>query len=58
MAADPDVITELDVTNGLYLSDEELDDLRDDWEYWDEIRECCGGRVRDCSHWRQYPPAR
>jgi hypothetical protein len=53
------LITEADVdTDGLYPSDEELDDERADWEYWEDVRSCCGGRVWGCTHWGSYPPPR
>jgi hypothetical protein len=52
---DPTVVTESDI--------DEADDLRaeDDAadreaEYWQEVRDCCGGRNFWCSHYRQYPP--
>jgi hypothetical protein len=41
---------------GLYLSDDELQEPAADWDYWQEVRDCCGGRAWDCIHWGSYPP--
>lgn len=55
-----DTITELDIeTDGLWteediLEAEEYEQAQK--EYWDEVRECCGGTDKWCGHWRSYPP--
>lgn len=49
-----DVITEADIADDEEISAAELDD--DERAYWDEVRECCGGRSFWCSHYRSYPP--
>lgn len=29
---------------------------KEEQRYLDEVRECCGGRDRDCVHFRHHPP--
>jgi hypothetical protein len=54
---DRDVITETEVdTDGLYLSDDELQEQAADWDYWQEVRDCCGAGARNCIHWISHPP--
>ena len=31
---------------------------RADWDYFEEVRSCCGGRSWACIHYRSYPPPR
>lgn len=57
LAPPQETITETDIqTDGLYLSDEELEEEAEDWAFWEEVRECCGGRDWMCGHFRAYPP--
>lgn len=55
-----DTVTEHDVeTDGLWteediLEAEEYEQAQK--EYWDEVRECCGGTDFWCGHYRKYPP--
>ena len=54
------MITELDIIRSdadLLAADhpELLDSEREDWEYWLEVKDCCGGAVWSCSHYGYYP---
>jgi hypothetical protein len=61
-ADEPETITATDVEAGDYAALEaELaaNDLYEELqaEFWQEVRDCCGGRAPDCGqHWRRYPP--
>jgi hypothetical protein len=56
---DREVITEADVLDPVTVTGRlELEAERLDWEYWDDIRSCCGGRSWSCIHWGAYPPPR
>lgn len=46
--------TDIDTTTELW---DELADAEEEAAYWDEVRDCCGGRNYWCIHFRQYPPA-
>lgn len=48
-------ITEIDVdSDGIWPIEEESEK-----DFWDEVRDCCGGRNYWCGpHWRRYPPER
>lgn len=51
--APPEYITETDLeTDGLIAP--ELDD-QDEYEYWLEVQECCGGRDWSCAHYGYHP---
>jgi hypothetical protein len=59
---DRDVITEADVVDPVteteWCSEQELEEQRADWEYWEDVRSCCGGQVWGCIHWGCYTPPR
>jgi hypothetical protein len=48
---DPSTITEADI------HDDDDGNVDGGAEYWQEVRDCCGGRNYWCVHYRQYPPA-
>jgi hypothetical protein len=53
LITEADVIDPITVTGWLELEAERLD-----WEYWEDVRSCCGGRSWSCIHWGSYPPPR
>jgi hypothetical protein len=55
MTADPDVIFDVDLADDEPTIDE-LYERSAQEDYWDEVRDCCGGRSFWCVHFRSYPP--
>lgn len=38
-----------------YLHPDAWTERQEDWEFWQEVRECCGGTDWSCAHYGQYP---
>src|SRR6516164_1008502 len=50
-------ITEADIDWAAEIAEAD-EAARADWDYFEEIRSCCGGRSWACIHYRSYPPPR
>ena len=53
----PQLITEADIDWAAEIAEAD-EAARADWDYFEEVRSCCGGRSWACIHYRSYPPPR
>ena len=51
------LITEADIDWAAEIAEAD-EAARADWDYFEEVRSCCGGRSWACIHYRSYPPPR